>query len=161
MDSSASDLPETKSKALKEHLKAPWLKAFSRIGTIAGTCEHIGIDRTTYYRWKQKDPAFAELFSHSENTLTENLESVAMEKALRGDPTMLIFMLKSRAPQKYTERYRHEIENVQFNRLIGLLTSVIKRVVPKQLWPQLATEIGNVASGLESGESTNTAHLLQ
>ncbi len=147
-----------KPKAYKESRKAPFLEAFARIGTIVGAADAVGISRYAVHDWKRKDPAFAEAFNQAENSLTENLESVAVDKALKGNETMLIFLLKARAPQKYTERYRHEIESAQFGKLIGLMTSVIKRVVPQQLWPRISVELESAANSLEVG---NMSHLLQ
>lgn len=148
---------QKKTKALKENKKAPFLEAFARIGTIAGASDAVGISRYAVHDWKRNDAAFLEAFQQAEAALTENLESVAVDKALKGDNVLIQFLLKARAPQKYTERYRHEIESAQFGKLIGLMTSVIKRVVPNQLWPRIAVELEAAANSLEAG---NANHLL-
>lgn len=147
-----------KTKAYKEEKKIPFLEAFARIGTISGAADAVGIHRDSYYAWKREDPAFSDAFQRAELQLTDTLESVMHEKALKGDTTALIFLLKARAPQKYTERYRHEIESAQFGKLIGLMTSVIKRIVPQQLWPIISTELDAAANSLEAG---SVQHLLQ
>jgi hypothetical protein len=155
----ASSSPQPKKlKAYKEDKKLPFLEAFARIGTISGAADAVGIHRDSYYAWKREDPTFAESFQRAESQLTETLESVMHEKALKGDTGALIFLLRARAPQKYTERYKHEIESKQFGKLIGLMTSVIKRVVPQQLWPVLSTELEAAANSLEIGSQN---HLLQ
>jgi hypothetical protein len=152
------DTSPKKSKAIKENKKAPFLEAFARIGTISGAAEAVGISRYAVHDWKNNDPAFDEAFRQAETALTENLESVAVDKALKGDNQLIQFLLKARAPQKYTERYKHEIESAQFGQLIGLMTSVLKRVVPQQLWPRIAVELEAAANSLEIG---NVNHLLQ
>ncbi len=155
----ASKIPSPKkTKALKEYKKAPFLEAFARIGTIAGAADAVGISRYAVHDWKKNDPAFAEGFKQAENSLTENLESVAVDKALKGDNQLIQFLLKARKPQTYTERYKHEIESAQFGQLIGLMTSVLKRVVPQQLWPRISVELEAAANSLEIG---NVNHLLQ
>ncbi len=152
------DTSPKKPKALKENKKGPFLEAFSRIGTITGAAEWVGISRYAVMDWKKNDPAFLEAFNQAESSLTEKLESVAVDKALKGDNQLIQFLLRARNPQKFTERYKHEIESAQFGQLIGMMTSVLKRVVPQQLWPRIAVELEAAANSLEIG---NVNHLLQ
>ncbi len=155
----ANPTESKKVKARLEHKKGPFLQAFSKIGTIQGAAAAVGISRYAVLDWRRNDPAFKEAFDKAESQFTEEIESVVHDMALKRDLGACIFLLKARAPQKYTERYRHEIESAQFNKLIGLMTAVVKRVVPRQLWPVIASELDNVANTLEAGDAT--AHLLQ
>ena len=140
------------SKAYKENKKGPFLEAFRQIGTVSGASDLVRISRSQVYEWQKNDPAFADAFEKAEKDLTEKLESVAVEKALKGDNNLIQFLLKARAPEKYTERYKHEIESRQFAQIIGLMTGVIKRVVPQMLWPRVATELEAAANSLQLGK---------
>jgi hypothetical protein len=125
----------------KEHLKPDFLEAFKRIGTIVGAARTTNISREVVYLWCRVDADFKEKFDAAERELTERLESKLIEKALGGDLGSCIFLLKARSPQKYIERYQHQFDNTQFERLIGIFSGVIKRVVPQELWPRISAEL--------------------
>lgn len=143
--------------AYKEELKQPFLDAFSRIGTIVGAARAVGIARETIALWKRNDTGFREQFLERERELTERLESTIIDKALAGDLGSCIFLLKARAPQKYMERYQHQLDTEQFEKLISVFTGVVKRVVPQELWPRISAELENAASLLE--QNKQNAHL--
>jgi hypothetical protein len=83
--------------------------------------------RTTVYRWQEDDEEFAQLYRQAEIEATETLEAEAHRRAVFGvkkytpilhkgsvvyvveettySDTLLIFLLKARAPEKYRERF--------------------------------------------------------
>jgi len=140
-----------------ELFKSKVLSMFPHVGTIQGTAKRLGIDRTTIYDWKAKDPVFRLKLESSEVEITEELEGIALERAKRGDNTMLIFLLKARAPQKYMERYKHEIESQQLGRLIGLVTSVLRRTIPQELYGRVSTELLSLETSLTTGNEPMTS----
>lgn len=140
--------------AYKKNLQGPWIDAFRREGTIHKACELVKVDRWTILQWRKTDPEFEKAFNDASMDTTERLEDSALTRALGGDATLTIFLLKARDPRKYTERYRHEIESSQLENLIGLFSSIVKRVVPRELWPKMASEIENAARLCEVGEGT-------
>jgi hypothetical protein len=113
-------------------LKKAFLDHFRRMGNITAACRALGIERKNIYRWQEHDAAFDLAFNQAEAEATETLEEEAFRRAHDGtrrvrfdgkgqplcDPetgepyteveysdTLLIFLLKARAPEKYRERY--------------------------------------------------------
>lgn len=101
---------------------------FRRTGNVSQACAASGIKRRgTVYEWQEHDAAFALEYRQAEIEATESLESEAHRRAMFGVPkykgvyykgellevveereysdTLLIFLLKARAPEKYRERF--------------------------------------------------------
>lgn len=109
------------------HLKAKFLAAFARQGNVRAACKSAGLgSRQTVYTWIESDPEFAAAYAEAEVEATETLEAEAWRRAVKGvrnekavfwqgvevgrhsvrteySDTLLIFLLKARAPQKYKE----------------------------------------------------------
>jgi hypothetical protein len=125
--------------------KKAFLDSFKMTGNISESADASGIARSTVYRWQEQDDEFAAGFREAEIKATECLESEARRRAVDGvlrlkfdkgqaiiDPrtgepymeaeksdTLLIFLLKARAPEKYRENVhvKHDgrIEHVQMD----------------------------------------------
>lgn len=112
----------------RERLKGRFLEHFAVYGNVTRACEHAEINRTTVYVWQEHDEEFAAAFREAEIQATEVLEAEARRRAVEGvttttpiysrkgqllhtlvetkySDTLLIFLLKARAPDKYRERY--------------------------------------------------------
>lgn len=110
------------------HLKKAFIQSFSVTGNITESCELAGIgSRNTVRAWQEHDDEFAMFYREAEIQATERLEAEARRRAVEGDATetpifhrgkliytvierkksdtLLIFLLKARAPEKYRERY--------------------------------------------------------
>lgn len=110
------------------HLKKRFLEEFGQTGIISHAAETVGIDRHTVYYWQEHDEVFAQAYKQAELRSTEVLETEARRRALDGvdkhrrvydnrgnlideytettySDTLLIFLLKARAPEKYRERH--------------------------------------------------------
>lgn len=107
------------------HLKKAFLESFSQHGNISAAARAAGIDRTTVYLWQEKDEEFVQQFRVAEIEATEHLEHAAYDRAVNGvknekgvyfrdeliateteikySDTLLIFLLKARAPDKYRD----------------------------------------------------------
>jgi hypothetical protein len=107
-------------------LKRRFLEIFGKQGNITVAAEATGIHRNTVYAWQEHDDEFAAEFRLAEQRATEVLEAEAWRRAVDGDEsetpiyhrgrlighvletkrsdTLLIFLLKARAPEKYRER---------------------------------------------------------
>ncbi len=80
-----------------------------RAGNSVGfACEKAGIGRQTYYDWRHDDPTFMANTEDAIEAGTDILEDVAKDRAVRHSDTLLIFLLKSRRPDKYRDSTRHD-----------------------------------------------------
>jgi hypothetical protein len=107
--------------------KKLFLEQFAELGSVTQVCTKLGIVRRTIYHWKQTDPEFAELFKEAEAMGLQALEDEAHRRAVLGverpvyqggkkvgtvqeySDTLLIVLLKARAPHKYKERFAGEL----------------------------------------------------
>lgn len=85
-----------------------FLDAFTKTGTVLGASRRCNISRETVRLWRKNDSVFAERFEDADLDITETLETKAMSMAMAGDTTMVIFLLKSRRPEKYRDHVKHE-----------------------------------------------------
>lgn len=67
-------------------------------GHISDICRTIGISRTTFYNWLEKDPEFVNSLAEAEGELNDDIRNVLIQKAADGDMTAVIFYLKNRHP---------------------------------------------------------------
>jgi hypothetical protein len=111
-----------------EHLKKRFLVEFGETGIVSRAAEAAGVGRTTVYEWQEHDDTFAQAFRQAEIRSTEVLETEARRRAVNGvekqrrvfdsrgnlideyteitySDTLLIFLLKARAPEKYRDRH--------------------------------------------------------
>lgn len=114
-------------RAQTAHLKSRFIEHFALMGNVSKACEATGCSRRVIYDWQHKDEEFA-LAMHEANLMaTEVLEAEAWERATAGSEkpvyqngalvgyvpeksdTLLIFLLKARAPEKYRERFDHRV----------------------------------------------------
>lgn len=87
------------------------IEALAQGKTAAGAARAAGVSRKTLFNWKAANPSFAERWDEANETVTDSIEATATEKALAGDTTLLIFMLKTRRRAVYQERVEHTGEN--------------------------------------------------
>ncbi len=115
---------------------APGLLArLAETGNISAACLLVGIDRKTFYKRRDAEPAFAEAVAEALDAACDTLELEARRRAAEGlvrkkftkagdpiiDPetkrqyvereysdTLLIFLLKAHRPEKFRENVRHE-----------------------------------------------------
>lgn len=102
--------------------RAKFLEKVKEFASVTKACEAVAISRTAIYELKGKDPEFAEQMELAQDVGTQRLEDEAVRRAYEGydDPvyyqgervdvvrkysdTLLIFLLKGRAPEKYSDR---------------------------------------------------------
>lgn len=111
--------------AQSTHLKSKFLERFRKEGNISHAAKGV-CRREIVYQWKKDDPEFAAAYAEAEIEATEVLEKEATRRAVKGvkktkgvyyegrqiatevtteySDTLLIFLLKARAPEKYRER---------------------------------------------------------
>lgn len=107
-------------------LKKAFLNVFRQSGNVSQACAAAGVKRRgTVYDWQEKDEQFLAEYRQAEIEATENLEAEAHRRAVFGvkkykgvyhngallevveetdySDTLLIFLLKARAPLKYRD----------------------------------------------------------
>jgi hypothetical protein len=109
------------------HQKKAFLDRFREHGNVSRACRETKVNRADVYRWKEHDEDFMLGWNIAEVEATEVLESAAYDRAVHGvtqetpiyfrgtaidsvvkteySDTLLIFLLKARAPEKYRERH--------------------------------------------------------
>lgn len=133
----AYTIPSSMAIDKSRHLKALFLERYRLHGNVSQACREVEIEtRTLVYDWRTKDLAFSAAWDEAEVEATEHLETEARRRAVDGlvrkkfdpkgnplvDPetgqqyterdysdTLLIFLLKARAPEKYRERWQGEV----------------------------------------------------
>lgn len=116
-------------------LKKVFLEKFRSHGNVTWAARDTGIHRTLVYDWQEKDDEFAHAFRAAEIEATETMEQEAYRRAVHGtekpvyqsgalvgtvqeySDTLLIFMLKARAPEKYRERVQMQHADADGKRL--------------------------------------------
>ena len=96
--------------------KRAFLLALSQLGTVSEAARSVGIDRTTIYVWKQKDPDFARACESARyqglENLADDLEKVAYERAREKSDVLTIFLLKGYRPHLFRERVEDRRQRV-------------------------------------------------
>lgn len=64
---------------------------------------NMGISPCTLYDWKKKYPEISEAIKKGKEVIDYEIENALVNKALLGDVTAAIFLLKHRRPEKYGE----------------------------------------------------------
>ena len=114
--------------------KEKFLKAYAKLGNASKAAELTGIPRVTHSFWLKKSEAYRKAFELADDEATEVLEAEALRRAVEGtsepvyfngvqvgttkkySDVLLIFLLKSKRPDVYRERYDARISanmNVQ------------------------------------------------
>ena len=94
---------DKKSKKARQRV---WLGAFkANLFNVTEACNKIGIDRSTYYRWLENDPDFAQAVQDAREEKIDFIENQLLERIAEGDTVATIFALKSLAKHRgYVER---------------------------------------------------------
>lgn len=87
-------------------LKAAFVEALNKtFGIVAQACKIVGVDRTTYYKWREKDEEFRKACDEVNEYVGDFVESKIIKKIDEGDTTMIIFYAKTKLKNRgYTER---------------------------------------------------------
>lgn len=105
--------------------KRRFLEHYISLCVIGKAAEATGVARRTVYDWMEKSGEFKQAFEDAKQSVTEKLEVEAIRRAYAGidkavwykgkavgvekefSDTLLIFLLKAVAPEKYRERIEH------------------------------------------------------
>ena len=103
--------------------KRAFLAAYRETGNVKLACEAGRIGRSSHYRWLEQDTDYVKEFEQAKKDAVDVLEAEARRRAVEGieepvgwykgqaggtvrrySDTLLIFLLKGAAPEKYRER---------------------------------------------------------
>ena len=91
-----------------------FLQALERSTTVSEAARAAGIGRRTAYDRRKRDEEFARAWDDTLESAIEELEQEAVRRAKDGSDQLLMFLLRARRPEVYSERYRithaHRIE---------------------------------------------------
>ena len=108
---------------LRYQAQTAFLAEYERLGTVSAAAREIGIDRQTHYDWLSSDETYPDRWRGAQEGSTQTLEEVALARAtkgqcvgvwfqgvrvgeeFRGSDQLLMFLLKSRRPDVYRDRY--------------------------------------------------------
>ncbi len=157
--------------------KRAFLAAYRETGNVKLACEAGRVGRSSHYRWLEQDPDYAEEFEQAQKDAVDVLEAEARRRAVEGweekvgwykgqaggtvrrySDTLLIFLLKGAAPEKYRERLevRGALGKVNWNSLTDIQLSRIAS--GEHPWAVLASTRDLLEP--EAGEATVKGEML-
>lgn len=81
--------PLSPEQRLKKQIR--FLNAFSKTGNVMHSCKFAGINRQTFYDWRDNDPVFAfHLENYAREDAIDNLEYAAYDRAVTGIPSYVV-----------------------------------------------------------------------
>lgn len=107
--------------------KPRFLLAFSKTGNISHSARLARVDRSTVSEHRKSDSEFAKAFVEAKEIALENLEHEMWRRAYKGvdkpvyqggllvgkvreySDTLMIFLAKALAPEKYRERFEQKV----------------------------------------------------
>ena len=88
-----------------EDSKSKFLAALHLGATVSEAAHWSGVSRATLYRWRQRDPRFAQAWIDSDKKLIQRLEFEAFKRAIGGSDRLLMFLLKAYDPYNFNEKH--------------------------------------------------------
>lgn len=95
-------------------------------GNVSKACEAAHVPRRTAYDWRGQDAHFADLWDEVVEAGTDTLEDEAFKRAKSSSDLLLIFLLKSRRPEKYRENVQLDVTSGG-KPLLGPLASALDK----------------------------------
>ena len=87
-----------------------FLAALEQGYSVTFARKKAGLDRAVLKAWRAGDDGFAEAWDAAVEAGTDLLEDLARERVATGGDSLLMFLLKSRRPEKYRERHDHQVD---------------------------------------------------
>lgn len=118
----ANGRPNAHAEKDKEERKKAFLEAFAEHLFVETTCRKIKVAKSTIYKYRKEDAAFAEEWDEIDDAITAEIEKEAHRRAVEGvekpiyqggkkvgsvkqySDRLLEMLLKARRPEKYRER---------------------------------------------------------
>ena len=110
MSKTEAKKPATKINSLKK--QAMLLALSKHMGIVTKACNAVEIDRTTHYRWMERDPDYKAAVGELENIALDFGEDCLYKLMKEGNPAAIIFFLKTRGKSRgYVERQEVQLES--------------------------------------------------
>ena len=96
-------------RTTKQKKKAFIENYFKSSGNITHLCNQIGMERKTFYRWMENDPAFREAILAEDEAFTDMAETQHHNLVAAGHPPSVQFHLRTKGKDRgYVERVEQE-----------------------------------------------------
>ena len=96
----------------QKKLKAKFLELYKESkGHIAGSCMTLGIDRGTFYNWKQADADFNHTIELLDESFVESVEAVVQKKILEGSDLWMWRYLKAHKGETWKDEVKGSTEH--------------------------------------------------
>lgn len=90
-------VPHDLSHIILKDIKANFPEVLKQtMGLVTLACEKAGIVRSTYYKWRKEDPAFAAICDEVPDRVGDLVESKLYEKIQKGDGETIRFYCKTK-----------------------------------------------------------------
>lgn len=101
------------------------LEGWARDGlTDEQIANNIGIDRTTLYRWKEKDCNIFNALKKGREVVDFEVENALLQNALSGNVTAQIFWLKNRKKLQWRDKIEYTGDNNELTKVEQLLAKI-------------------------------------
>lgn len=101
------------------------LEGWARDGlTEEQISKNIGIDRTTLYRWKEKNDNICNALKKGREVVDFEVENALYKSAMSGNVTAQIFWLKNRRKEQWRDKVEYETNNDDLNKVKELLSKI-------------------------------------
>jgi hypothetical protein len=132
-------------KKSKRARQRTWVEAYkANLFNVTEACKKIEIDRSTYYRWLENDPDFAQAVQDAREEKIDFIEDQLLERISSGDTTAIIFALKTLAKHRgYVERQE----------IVGPVTPILPSIDIKILLqnPEIRVALETISNELSDG----------
>jgi hypothetical protein len=109
-------------RRIRRH-RRPWDKVFldniRETGTVRAAAEAAGVDRTTPYIKRKRDPAFAAAWAAAEEDAVDLLVEEGRRRALETSDQLLMFFLRAHRPALYGTNVQIRIDEHRLAEEIG------------------------------------------
>jgi hypothetical protein len=94
-----------------QHHKKALIDALEKsLGIVTTACKTVGVDRTTFYNYYNKDAEFKAAVDDIENIALDFAESQLHKQIQKGEVSSTIFYLKTKGKNRgYIEKHQQEI----------------------------------------------------
>jgi len=98
------------------------------MGIVSHACKEVGMNRRTFYYWKNDDPAFKSAIEEVEDESLDEIESVAQKMIIEEhNAALTIFYLKTKGRKRgYVEKQEVEISCGDLKSLRDTMNDVAK-----------------------------------